>query len=399
MVELIMPKGVKRPLAFAFAVLLAVVTAGCGSRPDPALRLAASSTGSASSVQLLAATTRRPSDDAGLRFSGERTLTPRFARLTITLPPGRPTGEIIWPKGGAPDPAMSFAATRFDDVAGDAVRPALASAMRESRSGHVLVFVHGYNTRFDEAAFRLAQIVTDSGAPVTPVLFSWPSWGTLASYPYDRESAATSRDGLESVLALLAADPAVKQVSLLAHSMGGWLALESLRQMAIRRGEIPAKITDVMLAAPDVDVDVAASLGQALQAARRRPKITLFVSEDDKALSASRFLWGSRDRLGAIDSAKEPYRSTLRRNGVEVIDLTAESSSDSLNHGKFAASPMVVRLIGQRLANGQTLHGETSAGERAGALTQGTVRAVGNIVTAPLRLGAPQEPAAAAAPD
>ncbi len=143
-----------------------------------------------------------------------------------------------------------------------------ASARGPAR-GHVLVFVHGYNTRFDEAVFRLAQVVHDSGAPVTPVLFSWPSWGSLASYPYDRESAAFSRDALEDLLARLAKDPSVTQVSVLAHSMGGWLTMEALRQMGIRQGGIPARISNVMLAAPDIDVDVALMQGRAFGG--RRP--------------------------------------------------------------------------------------------------------------------------------
>jgi esterase/lipase superfamily enzyme len=373
----------------ALAALLSAV-AGCGDRPAPALRLAASAAGSASTVDLFVATTRRPSEDDGVRFSGERTLTTRFARLTVAIPRDRKEGEIVWPRGGAPDAAISFAATRFETVPPERARAGLAEAMRSSGRRHVLVFVHGYNTRFDEAAFRFAQIVADSGAPVTPVLFSWPSWGTLTAYPYDRESAAISRDGLEAVLLGLARDPAVSQVSVLAHSMGGWLTLEAFRQIVIRERAVPAKITDIMLAAPDVDVDVASAQGRILQTATRRPKVTLFVSADDKALNASRFLWGSRDRLGSLNPKEEPYRTNLERNGVEVIDLTTDASSDPLNHGKFATSPQVVQLIGKRLASGQRLHGETSLGESAGALTQGTVRAVGDVITAPLRVGEPR---------
>ncbi|MGL5117485.1 MAG: alpha/beta hydrolase, partial [Beijerinckiaceae bacterium] len=249
--------------------------------------------------------------------------------------------------------------------------------------------------RFDEAAFRLAQIVHDSNAPVTPVLFTWPSWGSLASYPYDRESAAISRDGLERVLTALAIDPSVSQVTVLAHSMGGWLTLETFRQMAIRNRTIFPKITDVMLAAPDVDVDVAAAQGRALQAATRKPRITLFVSGDDRALGASRLLWGSQDRLGSLDAHKEPYRTNLKNSGVEVIDLTsasAGSGGDSLHHGKFASSPAVVKLIGGRLASGQQLQGESGVGERSGAFLQGTVRVIGDVVTAPLRVGEPGQP-------
>jgi esterase/lipase superfamily enzyme len=368
-------------------IVAAPVVAGCASRPDPALKLVSAQPAGASNVKLLVATTRRQSDDPAIRFSGERSLTLRYASLDVSVPKERQAGEISWPTGGTADPLKNFSATRFDAIPNENIRSVLRESVAKSGKHHVLVFVHGYNTRFDEAAFRLAQIVQDSGAPVTPVLFSWPSWGTLAAYPYDRESAAISRDGLETILRELAKEPSVTQVSILAHSMGGWLTLESLRQMAIRERQIFPKITDLMLAAPDVDVDVAAAQGRALQGVKPRPKITLFVSADDKALRASNMLWGSRARLGSLDPNEEPFRTNLAKNGVEVIDLTGLKSSDSLNHGKFASSPLVVRQIGQRLADGQALEGSTSFGERSSAVLQGTVRTVGDVVTAPLRVG------------
>ncbi len=143
--------------------------------------------------------------------------------------------------------------------------------------------------------------------------------------------------------------------------MGGWLTLETLRQVVIRRGTLPTKVKDVMLAAPDVDVDVALAQGRVIQQARHKPRMTLFVSTDDKALSASRWLWGSRDRLGSINPAQEPYRTNLGKSGVVVIDLSDVASADSLNHGKFAASPAIVQLIGKRLATGQEIDGTAAA--------------------------------------
>jgi esterase/lipase superfamily enzyme len=266
----------------------------------------------------------------------------------------------------------------------------LASAQKKNR--HVLVFVHGYNTRFDEAVFRFAQIVHDSGADVTPVLFSWASWASLGSYPYDRESAALGRDSLELLLTKLTDTPSVGHVSVLAHSMGGWLTLETMRQMVIRNGTISPKIKDVMLAAPDVDVDVALAQGRVLQLARNKPKLTLFVSSDDKALGASRWLWGSTDRLGAIDPSKEPYQTNLARSGVKVIDLTGVQGGDSLNHGKFAESAGVVKLIGQRLASNQTLESDGAGGGVLHFVAQGAASAVETVLTAPTRLGEQRAP-------
>ncbi|CAN1566363.1 Protein of unknown function DUF900, hydrolase-like [Rhabdaerophilaceae bacterium] len=374
------------PLKPLLYLALFMSISGCASKPEPALKLAAPAAG-AFPVKVLVATTRRPSNDPAVLFSGERSLSPRLAHVTISVPKDRDAGEIIWPQGGQPDASRTFAATSFAAVPQEGNRKAIGEAIRMTGRDHVLVFVHGYNTRFDEAAFRIAQIVHDAHAPVTPVLFSWPSWGTLSAYPYDRESAATARDGLEAVLMDLASDPAVKQVSVLAHSMGGWLTLEALRQMAIRNKKIAPKIKDVMLAAPDVDVDVAMAQGRAILAASPRPRLTLFVSSDDQALNVSRLVWGSRDRLGSFDPSKEPYRTNLAKNGVEVFDLTGQKGiSGEFNHNKFATAPAIVGLIGQRLASGQRLHGDPTIGESAGSFAQGAVNVVGGVVTAPLRI-------------
>jgi esterase/lipase superfamily enzyme len=383
--------GSKRALALAAALILPALLAACGSRPAPGLALVPPVPGT-SRVDMLVATTRSPSEDAALRFGGARASRMSFARLSVSIPPNHRVGDVLWANGGRPDPASSFAAVGYDPIAEARLLDTMRRKVIASGRRHVLVFVHGYNTRFDEAAFRFAQIAHDSAAPVTPVLFSWASWGSLAGYPYDRESAAVSRDALEALLAGLVKEPAVSQISVLAHSMGGWLALETFRQMVIRNGTIHPKIVDLMLASPDIDVDVAGSLGRVLQTAARRPKITLFVSEDDRALGASRFIWGSRDRLGSIDPEAEPYRTRLAATGVEVIDLTAAKSGDSLNHGKFASSPPVVQAIGRRLAAGQSLGGETSVGEAAHAGAQGTIRVIGDVLTTPLRIVGPQGP-------
>ena len=73
---------------------------------------------------------------------------------------------------------------------------------------------------------------------------------------------------------MLVRDSAVREVDVLAHSMGNFLVLETLRQMAIRDRRIPSKIDDVMLAAPDVDVfrNEVADMGDP------HPKFTLFVT-------------------------------------------------------------------------------------------------------------------------
>jgi esterase/lipase superfamily enzyme len=240
----------------------------------------------------------------------------------------------------------------------------------------VLVFIHGFNNRFDDAVFRFAQIVHDAGTPVVPVLFTWPSRGSVLAYGYDRESNTYSRNALETTLRAIARDPDVGEISILAHSMGNWVTLEALRQMAIRDGRVAPKIKNVLLAAPDVDVDLFREA--IVDMGKERPGVTLFVSQDDRALAISRRLWGDSVRLGAIDPEQEPYRTDLEKSGITVLNLSKLRTGDPLNHSKFAESPEVVRIIGRELAEGQTLtDSRVGIGDRIIQVTAGAAAAVG----------------------
>jgi esterase/lipase superfamily enzyme len=83
--------------------------------------------------------------------------------------------------------------------------------------------------------------------------------------------------------------------------------------------------------------------------------------------------------LGAIDPTVEPYRSKLEAAGITAIDLT-KVKGEGLNHGKFAESPEIVQLIGQRIVTGQTLtDSNVTLGQGLTAVVGGTVTTIGNV--------------------
>jgi esterase/lipase superfamily enzyme len=168
--------------------------------------------------------------------------------------------------------------------------------------------------------------------------------------------------------------------------MGNWVAIEALRQMAIRDKRIAPKIKTVMLAAPDVDVDVFQK--QIVEMGAQRPHFVLFTSRNDKALALSSRVWGSVPRLGGVNPNAEPYRSELANDHIEAVDLTNVRSPDSLGHTTFAESPEIVRLIGTRLASGQTLNdARIGLGDRLGQIAIGATSTVGQA--ADVALSAP----------
>jgi len=361
-----------------------LLLAACAGRPigvmDPANSQASLPPG-IPTVDLLVATTRAPDSNPAVLFSGERGTGLALSAVTVSIPPDgkREVGQVQWPKKLPSDPMKTFTTV--------SVAPMLSAAQAKdwgrshmTKSRRVMVFVHGFNNRYEDAVYRFAQIVHDSGADVAPVIFTWPSRASIFDYNYDKESTNYSRDALEELLRTVARDPSVSDVTVMAHSMGTWLAMEALRQMAIRDGKVASKISNVILAAPDLDVDVFGR--QIAEIGKTNPKFTIFTSQDDRALLVSRRISGNVDRLGQIDPAAEPYRTALEKFGISVIDLTKMKSGDSLNHGKFAESPDVVKLIGTRLAAGQTVtDSDVGIGEALGSVAVGAASTVGQAAS------------------
>jgi esterase/lipase superfamily enzyme len=375
--------------ALAIFSAISLFAAGCASRPEGNLVPVAETAPGAGKVDLLVATTRADAvAPPGVMFNGERGHGLRFADIVVSIPPDsdRKAGEVQWPSNPPGDPAHDFVTLRADKLD---LKEALADFDRRlgnSGERHVLLFVHGYNTRFEEAVYRFAQIVHDAGAPVVPVLFTWPSRGRLLDYVYDRDSALYSRDALEVVLTKMSENKNVKSISILAHSMGNFLTVEALRQMAIRDHKLAPKIKDIMLASPDIDVDVFRRQIAEIEASDKNPPITLFVSQDDRALGISRRIAGDSARLGSIDPTVEPYRSILEKAKVHVIDLTQVASDDATNHSKFASSD-VVKLIGAHLASGQALNdGKATFGQAVFGAANSVTSTALTAVTSPLSI-------------
>lgn len=360
---------------------LAAMLAACGGRAINVLGPVAQTSPNASKVEMLVTTTRAPSLVPGEMYSGERALSASFAQMTVSIPPPgiHKVGDVEWPRRLPSNPKTDFATLEADEINKDKAIQWLNVSVKKSPDHSVLVFIHGFNNRYEDAVYRFAQITHDSGAHSVPILATWPSRGSLLAYGYDRESTNYSRNALETLFQFLAKDPNVHEVDILAHSMGNWLAMESLRQMAIRNGRLPAKFKNVMLADADVDVDVfrqqMSDLGQP------RPAFTLFVSRDDRALAVSKRVWGDVGRLGAIDPTISPYKEEIADNHMTVVDLTKIKTDDGLRHSKFAESPQIVQLIGKRLANGQALSdSRVGLGDNLVAATAGAAAAVGKGV-------------------
>jgi len=370
------------------ALLIGIALGGCAT-PTGVLEPVSAVAPDATRVDMLVATTRAESPERGVLFSGERGEA-SLASFAISIPADerRQIGQVQWPQTLPPDPRNEFATLQVNSLSGS---PQVENWLRRhgAKNRRVLVFIHGFNTRFETALFNFAQIFHDSGAEAAPILFSWPSRGSVLNYVYDRESATFSRDALEKLLRRLAQSPNVEEISVLAHSMGGWLAMESLRQMSIREGRVPSKIRSLILASPDVDVDVfRAQLGSF---GEKRPHVVVFLSREDRALRLSRGIGGNVERLGGVDPADKPW---IMEKGVEVIDLSGAATGDPLRHSKFAENSDVVRFLGEQLINGAARDSEAGLGKRIEGISTGVAQSVSSVaglaVNAPIAIVDPK---------
>jgi esterase/lipase superfamily enzyme len=324
--------------------------------------------------QIFIATTRARAKDKAQVFDGSRSEALSLARVTVTVPPHHQTGKIERPSGRVANPAKYFTASDFvpyDDP------PAFVAAMRPDiarHGGRVLVFVHGYNNLFDDAVYRITQIVQDTGFDGTPVLFSWASGGRTVDYVYDRDSALGARDRLEETLLLLR-QAGARRIDIIAHSMGNLLLIETLRQMAVEdHRDIDGRLGDVVLASPDIDVDLFKT--QMKRYGKPDRPFILLLSRDDRALTISQVIGGDRPRLGGYANTQE-----IADLGLTVVDLTAVSAGDQLNHAKFADNPLMVKLLGEGLKNRELRNDQANPGNVLTQLGRGLGNTLGETIS------------------
>lgn len=209
---------------------------------------------------------------------------------------------------------------------------------------HAIVFVHGYNTSFDNALYRTAQIAYDLEFDGAAFLYSWPSGGGVASYTYDRESAQASEPYLRQFLEMVVKETGAKSVSIIAHSMGNQPVMDVLRDM---KSSAPpgVAISQVILAAPDVDADNFTNLAQAIKGFAKG--VTLYASSNDRALLVSRNFWGNY-RAGDV-----PTGGPLVLPGIDTIDVTdASTDAFAINHSGYAQNNKLLQDIGKLVLNG-----------------------------------------------
>lgn len=206
----------------------------------------------------------------------------------------------------------------------------LAKQIKDAPSKDVLIFVHGYNNTFEDAARRTAQLAYDMDFDGTAILYSWPSQGSLSAYTADENVIDVSALRMVQFLQTVVAQTGATHVHLIAHSMGSRVLIGALPRF-LQAQEPAARqnaFGQIVFTAPDVDRSYFMAVTESLRGSAQR--LTLYASDSDYALRISQIVHDA-PRAGAAGS------EVIRLRGLDTIDMSGVPA-DVLGHSYFAAN-------------------------------------------------------------
>ncbi|HWA98812.1 MAG TPA: alpha/beta hydrolase, partial [Pirellulales bacterium] len=193
-----------------------------------------------------------------------------------------------------------------------------------------------FDTTFDYAVLRAAQLQYDTDFPGPAVAFSWPSAGAVSDYKGDVGRALQSTAALGDVIDFLSSGPrspslGKARLHVIAHSLGNRVLLEALHGL-VERGTWKSgekHLGQVVLAAPDVGAARFNNLLTfALGAAER---VTYYYCRTDGALAASQQM-NFYEPVGLY-----PYFE----NGLDTINADGVGT-DFMRHSYYGSSAQVL---------------------------------------------------------
>ncbi|MCE9637761.1 MAG: alpha/beta hydrolase [Planctomycetes bacterium] len=262
----------------------------------------------------------------------------RWGTCDVSIPRDHRMGEVERPSvwrfefSEDPDAHVTVLATETTTHADwlTSVREKIAAA----NSHNAFIFVHGYNVSFADAARRTAQISYDLGFEGAPVFFTWPSQGDASSYTKDEQAIEWAQTDIRAFIESFLAESGAENVYIVAHSMGNRGVTRALAALMKEQPVLAGRITEIILAAPDIDADVfRRDIAPALISAGR--PVTLYASSDDVALAASKTVHG-------FARAGDAGAGLVVVKGIDTIDATGVDAS-FLGHSYFADVGSVLR--------------------------------------------------------
>jgi esterase/lipase superfamily enzyme len=261
-----------------------------------------------------------------------------FGVLNVSLPKSHQIGHLEAPSllllEFRADPDKHVVLQSLQLLSTDAWRAQIAKRATHLGSPGVLVFIHGYNSSFEDAALRAAQLAFDLKFGGATVLFSWPSRDQLRNYVADEQTAEWAAHDMKIVLASIATIAPNTPVYVVAHSMGNRVFARGFQALIAEKPDLQRAFKEVVMAAPDVDADVfRRDIAPAIL--NKGTRFTLYASSKDEALMISSSLHGGYRRLG------ESGDGIVVMSGLDTVDASAVRT-DLLGHSYYGESQTVI---------------------------------------------------------
>lgn len=264
--------------------------------------------------------------------------------------PGTPGPLVSGPEGF---PVLSPEYLEQRDLMREAFLDELRRRLALTDTKEVYLFVHGYNNSFEHAVGVIGQLWHFMGRQGVPLAYTWPAGhGGLRGYFYDRESGEFTIYHLKELLRALTQCQELERIHLIAHSRGTDVTITALRELYLEfkdklKPRSERRLANVILAAPDLDVDVIAQRILAEEFTEELGRFTIYMSASDVALGFSGWLFGSSSRMGRITKMEDfPPEVRLRAEGAkrgEFFSTTAliESQVETgpIGHSYFYSHP------------------------------------------------------------
>lgn len=259
----------------------------------------------------------------------------QLGECQVSIPTRHKAGKVERPKWWkfefAEDPEKHVTLRTVTELADQDFYDRVSKTVDESAKREAFVFVHGYNVKFADAARQTAQMAFDLKFDGAPILYSWPSQGTVPGYVVDATTVAWTEAHLIDFLTQVAARTGADRVHVIAHSMGNRAVCNALELLS-QRAQVTPNLHHVVLTAPDVDADTFRNMVKVFKALPRT--ITLYASSKDKAIQVSKTVNGA-------PRAGEPI---VIIPGIDSIDASAVET-DFLAHGYFSGTRSVLSDI------------------------------------------------------
>jgi esterase/lipase superfamily enzyme len=268
--------------------------------------------------------------------------------LAVTFPPHHVRGKIERPLKvftvslRDEKPSRDVVISELQSFGTD--HAAWVGELRATGRDQAFIYVHGFETSFAEAARQAAQIAYDLDFDLkedfrgVPMLFSWPSRGGVKAYGLDYDASFESIDAFNRFLDLVKKQAGIRRVHIIAHSMGNRVVTEAL----YARQEWAEPLVDqLVLAAPDVWAS--RFKNHFLHTLPRlAARVTLYVSDQDRALKASSGIREGEPRAGEVAGGLlEASRGVERFDAINASTLP----TDFLGHSYYANSDSMLSDI------------------------------------------------------